>query len=72
MNPLNDYPKVREVLYVVQFLASLVMGVLGIVLAAQGDGVSGLPSWYVTAGLVLSFVWSYLGLTAKQNVQTQP
>ena len=72
MNPLNEYPEVRRTLYILQWAVSLVMGVLGIVLSVNGDGVSDLPTWYVTTGLVLSFVWSYTGITAQQNVPTDP
>jgi len=72
VNPLNEYPEVRRTLYILQWAVSLVMGVLGIVLSVNGDGVSDLPTWYVTTGLVLSFVWSYTGITAQQNVPTDP
>jgi hypothetical protein len=70
MNPLNEYPKVRKALYVVQWIISLVMGALGIVLAAQNGGPENLPGWYNTATLVLAFVWTYTGITAQGNVET--
>jgi hypothetical protein len=70
MNPLDQYPGVRKALYLVQWITSGVMGVLGIVLAANNGGVDNLPGWYSTAGLVLAFVWTYTGITAQTNTPT--
>jgi len=69
VNPVNSNPEVRKYLYLLQWVLSGVSGVLGIVLAANTDGgVSSMPGWYVTANLVLAFVWTYTGLTAQSNV----
>ncbi len=70
MNPLNQYPALREKLYLIQFLANLVLGALGVAFAAINGGVDEIPQWYIVTSLVANFVWSYLGLTAKQNVDT--
>jgi hypothetical protein len=45
------------------------MGILGIILTAQ-FGIDDLPDWYTITGLVLSFVWTYTGITAQGNVET--
>lgn len=65
MNPLEQYPAVRKVLYIVQWLANLVMGVLGIVFLNDAD--PGVPQEFTVTGLVLAFVWTYTGLTAASN-----
>lgn len=65
MNPLEQYPAIREKLYIVQWLVNLVLGALGIVLVTLGES----PLWYVITTAVFNFVWSYTGLTAQQNVQ---
>jgi drug/metabolite transporter (DMT)-like permease len=66
MNPLNEYPTLRKAAYIFQWVANLILGVLGIVFL--NDNTPGTPSWFVMAGLVGAFVWSYTGLTAQQNV----
>ena len=68
MNPLESYPKVRRALYMIQWIVTGVMGVLGIILSVNGDGVTDLPQWYLITGLVLNFVWTYTGITAGVNV----
>lgn len=72
MNPLHDYPQARKALYLAQWAINLVMGVLGIVLSVNGDGVTDLPAWFLTTGLVLNFVWTYTGITARANVHQAP
>lgn len=64
-NPLDSRPQLRERLYLVQWLVNLIVGVAGIVLTALGLA----PSWFTIAVSALSFVWTYLGLTASSNVQ---
>jgi hypothetical protein len=68
MNPLEDHPEIRRALYIIQWVVTGVMGVLGIILSVNGDGVTGLPQWYLVTGLVLNFVWTYTGITAGVNV----
>jgi hypothetical protein len=72
MNPLDQYPSIRRALYTLQWIASGAMGVLGIILAANGNGVDDLPGWYNTTALVLAFVWTYTGITAQTNTPAPP
>lgn len=72
MNPLAEYPEVRKYLYLAQWVINLAMGVLGIVLSMNGDGITDLPEWYLVTSLVLAFVWSYTGITAQTNVGATP
>lgn len=73
MNPLNDMPQVRKVLYVIQWVLNGIATVLGAYFAvATEKGVDQLPEWYVISLAVLPVLWTYLGLTASQNVQTNP
>lgn len=66
MNPLNDHPTARKYAYLFQWVVNLAMGVLGIIYL--NDNAGGIPHWYVVAGLVFNFIWSYTGLTAQANV----
>lgn len=66
---LSDYPRVRKALYALQWVAGLVMGILGIILTAQ-FGIEHLPDWYTITGLVLTFVWTYTGTVAQTNTPT--
>lgn len=66
-NPLADYPKVRDHLYLAQWIANGVLGAIGVVLVLLGDS----PLWFVVVSALGNYVWSYLGLTAKRNV-TEP
>ena len=70
MNPLNDYPQARKILYLVQWVVNGVMGVLGVVYAAANSGIGSIPSWYIVLGLVFNFIWTYTGITAQTNVDT--
>lgn len=64
MNPLNTYPGARKIAYLIQWVVTGVLGILGVIYAAQDTA----PRWFVIAGAVASFVWTYLGLTAQSNV----
>ena len=64
-NPLNDYPQARKIAYYGQFVVAGLLTLVGIGFAAAG---AGLPQWYVVASAVTQALWSYLGLTASQNV----
>jgi hypothetical protein len=70
MNPLENYPGARKILYIGQWVANLVMGVLGIVFL--NDSKAGVPSQFVLAGLILSFVWTYTGIQASANTPDAP
>lgn len=64
MNPLDSRPKLREVAYLVQWITNLFLGIVSIVLVALHDN----PLWWVIVQAVFNFVWTYLGITAKNNV----
>lgn len=63
MNPLDNYPAVRRAAYFVQWVVNLSLGVVGIVLTANGES----PQWFIITGAVFNFVWTYTGLTAQVN-----
>jgi len=68
MNPLNDLPAVRKVLYIVQWVLNGVLVIAGVVFLTQGTDVEDLPQWYVLSLAVLPALWTYLGITAQANV----
>lgn len=68
MNPLEQYPSVRRLLYTLQWITSGATGILGVIFVAEGD----VPDWYTTTVAVLAFVWSYTGLTAQSNTPKPP
>lgn len=63
MNPLDQYPAVRRLLYLVQWVTTGATGVAGVVFVALED----VPTWYTITVSALAFVWSYTGLTAQSN-----
>jgi hypothetical protein len=67
MNPLNNYPQVRAILYLIQWVVN---GVIAVLSAAFGF-VYGLPDdwpmWFLGVLAVAPVLWTYLGLTAQQN-----
>lgn len=65
-NPLNEHPKIRSVVYAVQWTVSGVLGAIGVALIAIDP--QNIPLWYTIATGVVSFAWTYTGLTAKSNV----
>lgn len=66
MNPLDRYPRVREVAYLVWWVASGVVGTAMAVYVAQPA--EALPDWVLIAALVVSYSGVYLGFTAQRNV----
>lgn len=64
MNPLDNYPKVREYLYMLQWIVNLILGVIGVVITILGES----PLWYIITTAVFNFIWTYSGITAKSNV----
>ena len=65
MNPLNDFPTARKYAYYVQFVVAGLITLLALGFAAADLA---LPTWYVVTAAVTQGLWSYLGLTAGQNV----
>lgn len=64
-------PKIRKTLYTIQYIVNGVLTVAGAFFAATGQADS-LPSWYVVALAVGPVLWTYLGLTASNNVTPAP
>lgn len=65
MNPLTDHPGVRKYAYYTQFVVAGLVLLVGVGYGAAGET---LPTWYAVTAAVTSGLWSYLGLTASQNV----
>lgn len=72
MNPLNEYPGLRKALYLIQWVANGVLVVTGAVLVATNTPFDDVPQWYSIALASGPILWTYLGLTAQQNVSTGP
>ena len=70
MNPLNKYPRVREVCYFLQWVVNGVLALAGAYFAVIADGmtVAALPEWYAVTLACAPVLWTYLGLTAQANV----
>lgn len=66
--PLDEYPGVRKILYLVQWITTGATGVLGVIFTAQGD----VPQWYTIAVTALAFLWTYTGVTAQTNTPPSP
>jgi len=71
MNPLNKYPRAREVCYFVQWVVNGVLTLAGAYFVANGVGVEGLPDWYVITLACAPVLWTYLGLTAQVNTDSE-
>jgi uncharacterized membrane protein YhdT len=68
VNPLDNLPQVRKVLYVIQWVVTGIQTVLGAFFAVATDrGVDQLPEWYVISLAIAPVLWTYLGLTASKN-----
>lgn len=65
MNPLSDFPSARRFFYYTQFVVAGLILLIGI---GYGAAEANLPTWYVVFAAVTQGLWSYLGLTAAQNV----
>lgn len=68
MNPLDQYPAIRQHLYLAQWVVNLALGVVGIVLTSLGQS----PVWFVITSAAFNFVWTYAGITAQTNVEPAP
>jgi hypothetical protein len=66
MNPLDLYPKVRNYLYLAQWIVNLILGVTGVVLTSLAQS----PLRFVIVGSVFNFIRTYTGIVAKANVPT--
>jgi hypothetical protein len=64
-NPLDKYPKAREIAYDIWWALSGVAGVATLVYTAQPDPI---PDWLTWSVGGLAFAGTYLGFTAARNV----
>ncbi len=72
MNPLNSYPQVRKALYTIQWIVGGVLTVAGAYFALSQTGIDDLPRWYVITAGLSPVLFTYLGITAQQNVDPLP
>lgn len=69
MNPLNNYPRIRSLLYLLQWAVTGVQTVLSAYFAFEfGNEVDAWPEWFLASLAVAPVLWTYLGLTARNNV----
>lgn len=66
MNPLNEYPGLRKAAYLIQWVVNLILGIMAVVLTSLGES----PLWFVITTGAFNFVWSYTGLTAQTNTDS--
>ena len=71
MNPLDRFPRVREVLYLIQWTVTGIQTVLSAYFVFDfGNDVSLWPQWFLASLAVAPVLWTYLGITAQANVDT--
>lgn len=58
-------PRVRSILYKLQYVTSLLTLLVGVGYAAAGNA---LPEWYGITVAVLAALWTYTGITADAHV----
>jgi hypothetical protein len=68
VNPLEQYPEARKVLYLIQWITTGLTALGGIYFATIQEPT---PQWFTLVVALLAFVWSYTGITAQQNVTTR-
>ena len=68
MNPLDRYPRAREVAYFIQWTVNGFLTIAAVVFATLGTRLEDLPRWYLLVLAIAPALWTYLGLTAQQNV----
>lgn len=64
MNPLEQYPEVRRIMYLAQWIVNGVIGLAGVVLVTLGES----PLWFVVVTAAFNFIWSYAGMAAQGNI----
>lgn len=65
MNPLNDHPRVRKVVYTIFWVANLVLACAQVAVAAIPGATN--PQWLVSGLAVMAFLGVAIGFTAAQN-----
>lgn len=69
MNPLNKYPKIREIFLGAQWVVNGVHVVGGALFAFMfGPNPTEWPIWFLGSLAITPVLWAYLGLTAQGNV----
>lgn len=71
MNPLDQYPQIRQALYLVQWVVNGVLTIAGVVFVTLGTDLDNLPAWYVLTLAVAPALWTYLGITAQSNTPAE-
>lgn len=66
MTPLDQYPRIRSALYLIQWIASGVLLIMTAVVAVLTEG--NIPVWLVAMTAGLNVFTTYTGLTARGNV----
>lgn len=70
MNPLDNLPQVRKVLYVLQWVVTGIQAVLSAYFTTVADRpMDRWPEWFIASLAVGPVLWTYLGITASSNVQ---
>lgn len=64
---LSDYPKIRSLLYKIQWVTSGAMLLIGV---GFGAATKPLPDWYGIVAAVLTAFWTYTGVQADTNTPT--
>jgi len=67
-NPLDNYPRVRSILYVIQWVVTGVQTVLSAAFTFIYGTPDDWPLWFLGSLAVTPVLWSYLGVTAQTNV----
>lgn len=65
---LSQYPRIRSILYKIQWITSGAMMLTGVGYAAAQHE---LPGWYGVTAAVLSAFWGYTGLQADSNTPVE-
>jgi hypothetical protein len=72
MNPLNNHPRIREGLLLVQWvitgLQTVLVVLFGFLYGASAADLAQWPTWFLASLVVAPALWSYLGFTAQGNV----
>ena len=63
MNPLENYPKIRQHLYLVQWLGNGILAIIAAVLLVMEQS----PVWFVATAAGWNAFCTYTGFTAQQN-----
>lgn len=71
MNPLDNMPQVRKVLYVIQWVVTGIQTVLSAWFAIGDRPMDRWPEWFVASLAIAPVLWTYLGVTASKNTPVE-